>query len=219
MNYYVIFLGVLVLLLLYVLYINYVSTPSKLTALVDLKTQNTSIPYTNLANRDSTRYSYSVWIYVNSWSSDNVKKILSRGNDFSLSLDKNTPTLRCNIASSVPSSSNSDIIITNNFPIQKWSYVIISVDNQIIDLYLDGKLVLSTKLNNIPLVSTSNIKLGDDNPSDIFLANLVRLPTPMDPQTAWSNYLSGNGMNSSSNLNIKLSVLQDNIQQKEFTLF
>lgn len=220
MNYYVIFLGIFVILLLYILYINYVSKSDNLTTLVDLnKSSNMSIPYTDLVKRDSTRYSYAVWVYVNSWSSTFDKPLLTRGTEFNLSLDRTTPTLRCNLASS-GTTANSDIIITHNFPIQKWSYVIISVDNQIVDIYLDGKLVLSTKLNNIPIVPTTDIKLGDSTkPNDIFLANLIRLPTPMDPQTAWSNYLKGNGMSNTSNLNIKLSVLQDNIQQKEFTLF
>ena len=33
--------------------------------------------------------------------------------------------------------------ITNNFPLQKWTCILVSVDNKIIDVYLDGKLVKS----------------------------------------------------------------------------
>ena len=41
----------------------------------------------------------------------------------------------------------------------------------------------------------------------------------MDPQTSWNNYLKGNGISGTSKYNVKLSVLQDNVEQKKFTLF
>lgn len=227
MNYYVIFLGVIVLILLYFLYVNYVTTSTVLNPLVNLNNKSIDIEYKDLVKRDSTRYSYGVWIYVNSWSSGNIKTIISRGpssgdanTDFILYLDQTTPTLRCmiNDTSKMKTISSDSIVITNNFPIQKWTYVIVSVDNQIIDFYLDGKLVLSKKINYIPFVSDKNISLGNDKPNDIFLANVVRTPNPIDPQTAWNSYLSGNGQNNNSNMNIKLAVLQDNVEQKQFTL-
>ena len=111
-------------------------------------------------------------------------------------------------------------MITNNFPIQKWTYVIVSVDNQIIDTYLDGKLVSSTKLTYVPIVSQGDINIGQGNPQDIYLASINFWPTPMDPQTAWNYYLQGNGLsNISSGTNIQLSLLQNNITQKTFSLY
>ena len=233
MNYYVIILGVIVIFLLYFLYKNYIAKSAVLNPLVKIDSKYVPISYNDLVKRDSYRYNYSLWVYVNSWTSTNIKTLLSRkqntgsdspaGADFIIYLDKTTPTLKCKlyneVVSSSPTQNESDIVITNNFPIQKWTHVIVSVDNQIIDLYLDGKLVLSRKIEFIPKRSEGDIYLGDGKPNDTFLANVIRNPHPMDPQTAWNNYLSGNGQNNNSNLNIKLAVLQDNIEQKKFTLF
>jgi hypothetical protein len=219
MNYYVIILGAIVLILLYFLYTNYISKSNVLNPLVNLNLTKTTIPYDNLTKKDSTRYSYELWVYVNSWSSLNNKTLLSRGDDFNLYLDKNSPTLKCKFApQNTGTTQPPEIVITNNFPIQKWTCIIVSVDNQIIDLYLDGKLVLSKKLEYMPTVSIQDISLGDNIRQDIFLAKVVRNPNPMDPQSAWNSYLSGNGQ-SNNNVNIKMSVLQDNIEQKQFTLF
>lgn len=226
MNYYVIFLGVIVLILLYFLYVNYVSSSTVLNPLVNLNNKTVDIEYNDLVKRGSSRYSYGVWIYINSWSSNNIKTIISRGSssdaktDFILYLDQNSPILRCMINDGTNSKQfpQDSIVITNNFPIQKWTYVIVSVDNQIIDFYLDGKLVLSKKIDYIPKLSEKSISLGDGKSNDIFLANVVRTPNPTDPQTAWNSYLSGNGQNNNSNMNIKLAVLQDNVEQKQFTL-
>lgn len=237
MNYYVIILGVVVLVLLYFLYVNYISKTTVLNPLVNLNSSVNDIKYVDLVKRDSTRYSYGVWIYVNSWSSQNLKPIISRGIstkqtelsgdlDFTLYLDNSSPSLKCMINSD-PTTTTSitnrsiqpSIEITNNFPIQKWTYVIVSVDNSIIDFYLDGKLVLSRKLDYVPTRSSKDVSIGGTIRQDIFLANIVRNPYPIDPQTAWNTYLSGNGQNNSSNLNINLAVLQNNVEQKRFTLF
>lgn len=222
MNFLVIFLAIIVIILLYFLYVYYYDTSSKLSANVDLKKPPANITTDTLINPTSTRYSYSLWIYVNTWSSTSQKYIISRKNgtddDFSLKLDTTSPKLICTLKSA-NAAPNTDLIVTTNFPIQKWTYVIISVDNQIVDLYLDGKLIVSTKLQNQPVVPNGPIVFGDSSNPDIYLADLIRLAKPMDPQTAWSNYLNGNGYASSTKYNINLSLLQDNTELKKYSIF
>lgn len=220
MNPIVIVLGIIVIVLIYFLYTLYVSKTSSIVQLVNLNNQNPSINYNSLVNANSTRYAYGTWIYINTWDNTKQKTIISRGNDFKLYLDTLTPTLKCNIKNTSDTNFNSsnDIIITSNFPIQKWTYVIISIDNQIVDCYLDGKLVKSTQLSYVPAISQQNISMGDSNNPDIFLAMLNRWATPIDPQTAWNYYLQGNGMGS-INMNVKLSLYQDNVEQKSFSLY
>jgi hypothetical protein len=60
------------------------------------------------------------------------------------------------------------ILITDNYPIQKWCYIVISVDSAFIDCYLDGKLVLSQKtyLPN-PVPGAQNQNLYPAMPPDI----------------------------------------------------
>lgn len=224
MNFVVILLGILVILLLYYLYTTYMVTSSKLSSYLDLKTSNTAIQYSTLASRDSKRYAYGVWIYVNSWNSTNEKTIISRGTstpDFKLVIGKTIPTLTCTIGKDTSTETDDTaFIITDNFPLQKWTCVVVSIDSQIVDYYLDGKIVKSRKLPYVPKVSKSNIEIGDKTYPDIFLASLNRWPIPMDPQTAWNNYLQGTGIsNTSTGTNLKLSVLQDNITQKTFSLY
>jgi hypothetical protein len=215
-----IILGVIIILLVYFLYINY----WKQNVLFEKINLNNSVPnitYASLSNPGSTRYSYGVWVYVNSWNSSQ-KNIMSRGNDFSLYLDQTSPILWCKIGVKSDGSSP-NIIITNNFPIQKWTHVIVSVDNNIIDFYIDGKLLLSKQINGIPVVSTADISFGgstDSTAPDIFLAKVYRWVYPMDPQSAWNEYLSGNGQSLLiPNYNVQLELLKDNVVNKKYSLF
>ena len=241
MNPVLILLGSLVFVLFYFLYINYF-TQKVLADKIDLNTQSPAIAYDTLPNPGASRYSYGVWIYVNSWSNTTSKYIFSRtsavtagstsSDDISLYLDANSPKLYFNIKMS--DSSVTTIPITNNFPIQKWTHVIVSVDNNIIDFYIDGKLLLSKQINGIPVVSTADISFGGSSIStasattapanssapDIFLAKVYRWVYPMDPQSAWNEYLSGNGQSLLiPNYNVQLELLKDNVVNKKYSLF
>ena len=91
-----IILGVIIILLVYFLYINY----WKQNVLFEKINLNNSVPnitYASLSNPGSTRYSYGLWVYVNSWNTSQ-KNIISRGNDFSLYLDQTSPILWCKIS-------------------------------------------------------------------------------------------------------------------------
>jgi hypothetical protein len=215
MNFVIIILGIIVFLLMYFLYVNYF-TEKMLVEKIDLNKESPVIAYDTLASPGATRYSYGVWIYVNSWNNVDNKTIFSRGvnsGDISLYLDKNTPTLNFKI-------NRMTIPITNNFPIQKWTHVIVSIDNKIADFYLDGKLVLSKQLSEQPKVSISPIQIGGKTPNDIFLARFYRWTYPMDPQTAWNEYLSGNGQSTVlPNYGMKVSLLKDNVVNKQISLF
>ena len=223
MNFAVIILIIIVIILLYYLYTTYISVKASTNTKYDLNSTNAAIAAKSLTNNGSAaRCSYSVWIYVNSWSNTNTKTIISRGNDVSLYLDQTTPSLKCIIGDDGHSLSLADktTTITQNFPLQKWTYVILSMDNKIIDIYIDGKLVMSKKINYQPVMSINDISIGDSQfTNDIFLTTITYNGYPMDPQTAWNNYLKGNGMNNNFNVNMKLSVLQDNIEQGGVSLF
>ena len=229
MNTVVIILGITVLVLIYYLYVTFVSNTSSLITKIDLREEIKVISETDIPNSGSSRYTYSTWIYVNTWNNNSTKSIISRGtrtvdnvsvNDFKLYLDSNTPSLKIDIYGK--GANNIDvpqtITATNNFPIQRWTYVNVSVDSTIVDVYLDGKLIYSKQLEFVPFTPSGSITIGGGNP-DIQLARVNRQSTPMDPQTSLNNYLKGNGISGTSKYNVKLSVLQDNVEQKKFTLF
>ena len=165
-----------------------------------------------------------MWLYVNTWSSTSTKIIFRRQNsksstnDIRLYLDSTTPTLKCDFYTS--STNLETVNITNNFPIQKWVYIIVSVDNQIVDTYLDGKLITSQQLNGTPNVSEGDIYLGK---FDAYLANFQNWKSAMDPQTAWKTYMSGNGGTAISKMfksyGIDFSLKKDNVEQYKLNVF
>ena len=228
MNIVTIILWIIIILLLYYVYTKFLTASTSLIASqINLNNTNATLPFSNFKSGYSSQYSYGVWVYVNSWNTNNVKTIFSRngalgigGNtytDFTLQLDNITPNLYCYLGLQ-GAATPQKILVTPNFPIQSWTYVVISVDNQIVDAYINGKFVLSSKMPNMPVVSTSDIAMGDSGLPDIFLMGLTRWDYPMDPQTVWTTYLKGNGQ-SSSNFNMKVTTYQNNVEQSQFSLF
>ena len=229
-----IILGIVIIILIYVLYKYFTTSTSTLGALVDLSKSSSGTAFTkkgDVINSTSTRYAYGVWIYIDSWDSNQKKDIFYRNkvgvsgstpehSDIRLYLDQFSPTLKCdfytNISQTLP---NETITITNNFAVQKWVYVIISVDNKIVDCYIDGKLVTSQQLQNQPIVTDSDIFIGNFK---AYLAKFQKMTSPVDPQTAWSNYMAGNGGNSLrkmfSSYGVDVSFKKDNIEQKKFSI-
>lgn len=225
MNVPVIVLAILLALSVYFLYQLYTDKAS-LVEKVDLKKSSPSIDYSTLPNPRSSRYSYGVWMYVNTWSNLEEKNIFSRSPsadkyDIRLYLDKETPRLKCDILTE--GDVKETITLTDNFPIQKWVFVVVSLDNQIADMYLDGKLVVSKKLGKMPVISESNIVLGNSAASasmDIILTKFSRWTYPMDPKSAWSKYMDGNGISSTlPDYGMKLTVMKDGVDTKQINFF
>jgi hypothetical protein len=190
---------------------------------------------TTLPNSSSARYAYGIWVYVNNLDSaakgpGKPNTIFQRNNNIILSLDNNTTTLYCWLNDNVTSIRNATPI-TSNFPLQKWCQIIVNVDNQFVDYYLNGKLIKSEKKQKLLTtpsdisLGTSNIYLGNSANSpyvvfDAYVSKLQYWSSPIDPQTAWNSYLSGNGQNSMIGwYNLNLQVLKDNMLQTSVSLY
>jgi hypothetical protein len=226
MNIVAVFLGIIIVILIYILYTYITQKPIDINNLVYLKTDTKTIDASLIKNPTASTFSYAFWVYINSWDTVNIKPLLKHGDvNFKIYLDNLTPTLKLDYIHTTSTSESFNLM--SNFPIQKWCYVIVSVDNQILDFYLDGKLVLSSQLNGTPVITNSvnsgdTIVIGDSNiKQDIYLAKISRWPNAVDPQTAWDTYMNGNGQSNALNnmYNMKLSVLKNNIETKEFSLF
>ena len=120
-----------------------------------------------------------------------------------------------------------EIIVTDNFPLQKWTNVIVSVDNKFMDVYLDGKLVKSQRFFK-PESSVMPNTPNDSDPImfgnfDAYIKDFKRWTEPMDPQTAWNEYIKGsehdNVLKSLSSYGIDVSVFRNNELQNTFSLF
>jgi hypothetical protein len=238
MNYYLIILGILIVLLIVFLYYFVYTTNNKvLSVQANLKVSNPAI--TSINNPTSRRYAYGIWIYVNSWDNTRDKTIFTRENNITLKLAATSPTLICSIITDNPTTPSIETPITDNFPLQKWVFVVLSIDNQFLDCYLDGKLVRSSKIqtqltgNNtngamttyIPKTPSESTPVQLGTNVDIVIASFTRWSAPVDPQTVWSEYAKGNNNSFMSRFtNMKsyganISILQNNMEYSKINLF
>jgi hypothetical protein len=227
MNWIAIGLAILVVLLFYILYRFFLLKSTEMAASASLNATN---PPITINKPGGLRYAYGIWIYVNSWDSNIEKTIFNRDGNIKLYLDSSSPTLKCGITMAGDTANVINVSITDNFPLQKWMYIVVSVDGQYVDTYLDGKLVKSARMydeiGNIPVISDSDNKmiLGSADLWDAHVAKFTHWTEPVDPQTVWSMYMSGNGQSNSianavSSYGVDFTVLKDNIAQSNYRLF
>lgn len=195
-----IILGVALIVIIYIVFF-YMTMTDSLADRLDLAQAQTPILATALTKPASAKYSYELWLYVygtkenagNSYLFSRGANPLETGVKINASSATMTFTYTATAAASGSASTQKPIVITDNLPLQSWVHVIVSVDNSYIDVYMNGKLVKSVKDTTIDTPSDSlPINYGI---SKTYLAKFVRSVTPTDPQTAWNNYLAGNGEN------------------------
>lgn len=232
MNTIIIILGVvLILVIVFMIFRDFFEGKNKLSGEKHLADGVTRISGSDLSSPKSSNVTYSIWIYVQQWSSEGPGLIFSRDNDTHMILERNTARLKVHIGGTqtngVVSNALADIEVTNNFPIQKWVCVLVSVDNNITDVYLDGKLMKSIQLNN-PNSGASTISPIDENINfgnwtGCYISKFERIPRSTDPKTAYDKYREGNGSsglgNALGNFNLKLAVTKDNVETSKFLLF
>ena len=225
MDWTTIVLGIIIIILIYILYVFFVSKSSVISKSANLK-EGGNTPVTTINSGQSTRYAYGIWVYVNTWDATREKTIFSRKDNIRLYLAADEPSLYCSITCKAKDGSalqEQDILITDNFSIQKWVYIVISSDNSIIDAYLDGKLVNSTKLATSPNQpeSAKNAPIIYGTGWDCYVAGLQNWSGPIGPQEAWDNYMAGNSNAISrffGSYSLSFAVNKDNVQQSSYTV-
>jgi hypothetical protein len=241
MNYLYVILGVVVIIILYILYQYLATSTSTLTNQTNLKKQLSLPAVTD--NPSTNSYSYGLWLYINSVPGQVTKSIFtttSSPGSMSTSAgvtgippmnllysttDKSV--LVCEILTG-PTLAVQKFNITTNFPIQKWVYIVINVQNgNFVDFYLDGKLIKSIQMpanqQNASSDQDGVVITGENNGLDALIAGFTRTSTSVNPQDVWSSYLAGNGGNSLSktfsSYGIQVDLVKDNVTQSKFTLF
>lgn len=222
MNLLVVFLIVVVIVLLYVLFTYFSNSANKLITSSNLLTENKILPITS--NPSSTRYAYGIWVYVKSWNVG-VKNIFEYPGKIKMYLESSTPTLSIDLGTTT--NSPKKITVTQNFPLQKWTYVTVSVDNSYIDLYIDGKLIKSIKIEEIQSDALeTSVYLGGKiyTPCDIQVSTFLRWVNALTPQDVWNQFLKGNGTNSwmtstFSKYGLDLNLKKDNVLSSTYSLF
>jgi hypothetical protein len=177
---------------------------------------------------------------MNAWDGTKNKMIFGRDKDVVLFLDKSTAKLRCMINPAAAntgkaamgadggntSATNDKIVdITNDFPIQKWVFITVVIDSgsNVVDYYLDGKLVKSVKVNSDDITLTQDAELKFGSGHDTYIAQFKRTTKAVGPQDVWNMYASGNPGSSLSsavgNYNVNMSILKDNAVSSSLSLF
>lgn len=127
--------------------------------------------------------------------------------------------------------------VTDEVPINKWTHFAIRYKSNILEVYLNGKLV-KTVMVTVDTSKISNDKElvigrlnGDASPNntlDGYITKLRRLKKSIDSPKIWESYLEGNGQYSGllgSLLNYfdlysaKMTIFKNDVKQKDFKLF
>ena len=232
-----ILLLVIVIVLAYLIYRYYTGSTTTLTPSIYLNDTSAGadtkslITGDKIANPQAANFSISYWIYVNSWNS-NAKKIVfscSPPNSYlSMYFDETKPTLYATLTTGcrthVPTTET--VKVTDSFPLQKWVYVILSVNSNFVDMYLDGRLINSYKMQNSDLYLTCSkdkwsIQMGSH--FDAYVYGFVRDIKEMTPQTAMSNYYStapkANNSSFFGNYNMNIDILKDGTINSSLNVF
>jgi hypothetical protein len=223
-------LVILGIVLIFVLY--YFLNKSGTTVLsnkLDLSSTQTSVPIDKIPDPTSRKYSYEMWVYVFNFQGSG-QYIVSRASvadatkkNIGIKLDSASPTLKMEYTATstgTPSAQKS-ITITDNFPLQTWVHLILSVDDKYVDIYMNGKLIKSVQDANMDTPSaTSPIEYGITN---CYLAKLSRTSMATDPQTAWDKYTAGNGENPMakylSSFGLSMTLQKNSQDFSKITLF
>ena len=203
-----IILGIALIIILYIVFF-YMTAKDSLADRLDLAQIQTPNLATSLTKPESAKYSYEMWLYVYGTKENAITTGESyifyrydndadgnpnKNKNIGLKLTSTKPSLTLEYTKTVDSTTKSPVSmqITDNLPLQTWVHLIISVDNSYIDIYMNGKLVKSVK-DSIATPSLSKSVIYES--SKTYLAKFERTAAPIDPQTAWNHYLSGNGEN------------------------
>ena len=81
--------------------------------------------------------------------------------------------------------------IVKMIPLQKWVHVIVSIYNQIVDIYIDGQLTSSCVLKKFPDISTSNLNITPDGGFSGMISRVNISNSAMTIQNAKSIYADG----------------------------
>jgi hypothetical protein len=227
MNYLVIGLVFILVIILYYAY--YYLTNNTLTSGLQELKKPTTKQYQDLKNPTAITYSYQCWLYFTA--TGNGTSVFSRGlggndkNEFEVILNGQELILKGGKGSS--DDSKTIMSITKNFPMQKWTYLVINVSNlQTYEAYINGKLVKTVTVSNPtsfkPNSSMSSLVVGNAALSG-YVTKFIRDTTVMDAKTVWTTYLSGNGLsNYFSGLmpyGLTMSIANGEDVQRIFKLF
>lgn len=215
---------IIVILVILIIYFVWSIMASSSSSTVISGEQDASAQTTISISDKSYSFALSAWIYVTDWSSTTKdKSIISSESDTStntpnllISLGKDTNVLNVNL-----NGSETTITPIPNIPLQTWVSIILNVNNgSSIDIYINGKLVQTTALQDAWSLESGSLYVGSKTSGftgHITMAILHK--APLGPQDAWDIYSSGYGSNGSSSAvdffnkyKVRFAFVKDNVE-------
>ena len=81
--------------------------------------------------------------------------------------------------------------IIKDFPLQRWTHLVVSVDNSTCDVYMDGELHSSCVFEGYPTPNNGDLYLSQDGGYDGGLANLIYVNGALNKDEVYGLYLDG----------------------------
>jgi Tfp pilus assembly protein PilE len=214
----------LIVVAIYMLF-GYTATANKNVSLLSVPSV---IETKDIVNQTAVNYTYSFWLNVSSWSNTDKKPIITFAEstsatnpNFTIYLDPTDSNLYCDI---LTLSENKKILITSTLPLQTWVHVAVSVENDNVDCYLNGKMtnavILQTPQQQVSAISSPTITIGSNKGFNAAVQRVVRAPYSVDPYTVWLDYWTNYTFVSSTgvNWNLKVALLKDKTVSYETTV-
>ena len=229
---------VAVIIILYLIWVYYFSKSDKTLFKMHNAQYQMVIPGSRLPHgNNSSDYTFSIWFAIGNWNYrfGEKKIIFSRMDDVgnfapsvSLGGTENTIDVTLAVYSGTGSGSTQYTCSLDNVPLQKWTNLIITLNNRALDLYLDGKLVRTCVLPGVPKIGSSSdvyvTPKGADGQAGFSgeVASFRYIANAINPRKAYEIYKEGYSGNLFGNLlnkyRLKMSFLKDNSEVTSFEI-
>ncbi len=236
MEFTTIILLVIIIVLLYVVY-NYISNDiNTLTGLNSAQMMQT-IKATDLDKNNSVNFTYSIWFYIDDWNTRyGEKKIIfgrmqkgiedsTRNSCPLVYLDKTQNDIVIELTTKKSVASAPAVINKNtiqNIPIQKWVFFMMSVYGRTLDVYIDGKLVNTFVLPDIPVIEPYDVFVTPLGGFSGWTTRFQYFSDATNPQTAWDMYKKGYGGSLLGDLfgkySVKVALLENDKENSSITI-
>ena len=209
---------IIIILLIVIVY--FVWTMFSSSSTTSTTTQQAANTKTQLTVTSSNSFTFSIWIYVSSWTTGvSAKPIINTpsaqklsAKSFTLSLGNSDNGLYATVGSQV-------MPVIPNIPLQTWALITASVNNgNSMDIYVNGKLVQTTALQKTFTLDAGSVDVGDTAGFTGFIFATFT-DSPVGPQDVWNTYSSGYGSGSGNSVSdffnrykVRFAFVKDNVE-------
>jgi hypothetical protein len=187
-----------------------------------------TVDWKKLVNPGAITYHYEGWLFVDKLPESNKLIFSKDATGVGLCLNKSTLSVVTSTsylegAPGTGATVTALVTVTEKFPQQKWVYFVVNVVNKkVIEVYLNGKLLKTQQVADVPNNVRGTLTLGGANSVDGYVTKFKRDPVALLPDEIWKNYLAGNGLATFTNwlagYNASFSVYSSTEEIRKYTL-